>query len=177
MRGYGEYNLIIKVKSGEKWGERRAVGASEHNTNMFIGEYNHNLDEKGRLAVPVKFRAQLKGGAVALKGFDNCLVVYTKEEFQKLATKVASLPFNKSNDRDLARFLLGSAMEIDFDTQGRATLPEYLRTFANLKKKVIITGLFNRLEVWDEESWNKRRQKLEQESNSIAEALDGLDIN
>ena len=141
---------------------------------MFIGEYNHNVDEKGRVAVPAKFRVELKGGAVIMKGFDKCLFLYTKEEFNQLAPKIANLPFNKTNDRDIARFLLGSAMEVDFDNQGRVTIPEYLRSFANLKKSVVITGLYNRLEIWNEADWQARRDNIEKESNTIAEAMGEL---
>ncbi len=138
---------------------------------MFIGEYNHTIDEKGRLAVPAKFRALLRGGAVVTRGLDNCLVIYPKKEWGKLAEKISSLPFNKANDRSLSRFILAGAMEADFDTQGRITLPEYLRSFAGLAKKAVIAGLYSRLEIWDEGAWNKFKAATEKQSNQIAEAL------
>ena len=141
---------------------------------MFIGEYSHSLDDKGRLAIPAKFRAALKGGAVVTKGLDNCLFIYTKKEWEKIAVRMAALPFNKANDRALARHFLAGAMDVDFDTQGRINLPEYLRVFAGLKKKAIVAGLYNRLEVWDETSWNTYKKTTEKESNTIAEALEGL---
>ncbi|MFH0923134.1 MAG: division/cell wall cluster transcriptional repressor MraZ [Candidatus Falkowbacteria bacterium] len=102
---------------------------------MFIGEYKHNLDNKGRLAVPAKFRAILKSGAVVTKGLDDCLFLYSKKEWEELAQKISSLPVNKANDRAFARFTLAAAMEVDFDKQGRIMLPEYLRKFCSLKKK------------------------------------------
>lgn len=141
---------------------------------MFIGEYKHSLDQKGRLAIPYKFRVSLKKGAVVTKGLDNCLFLYTKQAWDKMAARMSSLPFNKANDRAMARHFLAGAMEVKFDKQGRATLPEYLREFAGLKSKVIIAGLYDRLEIWDETAWNKYKQNTDKASNAIAEALDGL---
>lgn len=142
---------------------------------MFIGEYNHAIDDKGRLAVPAKFRQLLKGGAVVTRGLDACLVVYPKKEWTALAGKIAALPINKANDRGLARFILAGAMEVDFDGQGRVTLPEYLREFAKLSKKAVLAGLYNRLEIWDSSAWEKFKADTEKQSNQIAEALG--DIN
>ncbi|MEK7203094.1 MAG: division/cell wall cluster transcriptional repressor MraZ [Patescibacteria group bacterium] len=141
---------------------------------MFIGEYNHNLDDKGRASVPVKFRSFLKGGVVVTRGLDNCLFLYTKKEWQKLAIKLSKLPINKSNTRAFARLMLAGAMDVDFDNQGRIMLPEYLRKFAGLKKKVVIAGLYDRLEIWDEIAWNKYKQGTEEKSADIAEALGEL---
>jgi len=143
---------------------------------MFIGEYQHNLDEKGRLAVPAKFRGKLIKGAVVTKGLDNCLFVYTAEEWQKLATKLAALPISKANTRAFSRLMLAGAMDVQLDKQGRIVLPEYLRKYAGLKKKSIIAGLYNRLEVWDEDNWNKYKKGTEKQSSDIAEALEGLDV-
>ena len=138
---------------------------------MFIGEYNHTIDEKGRVAIPAKFRQLLRGGAVVTRGLDNCLVIYPKKEWAILAHKISSLPFNKANDRSLARFILAGAMDIEFDAQGRATVPEYLRTFAKLTKKAVVAGLYNRLEIWNDTAWEKLKNETEKQSNQIAEAL------
>jgi MraZ protein len=138
---------------------------------MFIGEYQHNLDEKGRLAIPVKFREQLKKGAVATKGLDNCLFLYPKEEWKKEADKVSKLPISQSKARSYARHTLAGAMEMEFDSQGRITLPEYLRSFASLKKKVILAGLYNRVEIWDESAWESFKASSDKDSNQIAESL------
>ena len=143
---------------------------------MFIGEYQHNLDEKGRLAIPAKFRAQLAKGAVVTKGVDNCLFLYTAQEWQKLATKLAALPISKANTRAFSRQMLAGAMDVQLDKQGRIILPEYLRKFAVIKKKAILAGLYNRLEIWDEDTWNKYKKGIEKESTDIAEALEGLDV-
>jgi len=93
---------------------------------MFIGEYSHNLDDKGRLAVPVKFRRDLSKGAVVTRGLDNCLFVYTKTEWEKLATKLASLPISQANSRAFSRLMLAGAMDVEIDKQGRMVLPESL---------------------------------------------------
>jgi len=146
---------------------------------MFIGEYNHNLDTKGRLAIPAKFRALLKKGAVVTKGLDNCLFLYSADEFKKKAIKVAALPLSQARARAFSRHLLAGAMDLDFDNQGRITLPEYLRHFVGLigsKKKVVIAGLYDHLEIWEETAWNKYKKELEQNSNSIAEQLGDLGI-
>ncbi|MDD5341075.1 MAG: division/cell wall cluster transcriptional repressor MraZ [Patescibacteria group bacterium] len=143
---------------------------------MFIGEYQHNLDEKGRLAVPAKFRATLAKGAVVTRGLDNCLFVYTASEWEKLAVKLAALPINKANTRAFARFMLASAMDVQLDKQGRIILPEYLRQYAYLRKKSIVAGLYNHLEIWDEDTWNKYKKGTEKQSGKIAEALDGLGV-
>lgn len=143
---------------------------------MFIGEYSHNLDEKGRLAVPKKFRADLSKGAFVTKGLDNCLFLYTPEEWQKLAEKLASLPFAKSNSRAFSRSMLAGAMDVSLDKQGRIMLPEYLRSFAGLNKNIIVAGLYNRLELWDQKKWEEYKKKTEGESNEIAEQMSELGV-
>ncbi|OGH60045.1 MAG: cell division/cell wall cluster transcriptional repressor MraZ [Candidatus Magasanikbacteria bacterium RIFCSPHIGHO2_01_FULL_33_34] len=143
---------------------------------MFIGEYSHNLDEKGRLAIPKKFRLDLSKGSVVTKGLDNCLFLYTQEEWDKLAQKLANLPFAQSNTRAFARLMLAGAMDVLIDKQGRVMLPEYLRTFAGLKKNVVVAGLYNRLELWDTEKWEEYKNKTEKESNEIAEQMADLGV-
>ncbi len=142
---------------------------------MFIGEFQHNLDEKGRLAIPAKFRADLKRGAVVTKGLDNCLFLYTKTAWEELInSKLSRLSFNKANQRAFARVMLSGASEVEFDAQGRIVLPEYLRHFADLHKQVVIAGLYDRLEVWDKDRWEAYRANNDQASSSIAESLDNL---
>jgi MraZ protein len=143
---------------------------------MFIGEYNHSLDTKGRLAIPAKFRGVLKKGAVVTKGLDDCLFLYSKEQFKKIAEKFASLPISQAKARAFARHMLAGAMDVEFDNQGRITLPEYLRKFSGLQKKIIVAGLYNHLEIWDESAWEKYKGRAEKNSNDIAEALGELGI-
>jgi len=143
---------------------------------MFIGEYIHTIDNKGRLAVPIKFRNKLVNGAVVTRGLDNCLWVYPKEEWDKLAEKLATLPISQSDARAFARLMLAGAMDVELDKQGRIILPAYLRNFANIKNKVVIAGLYNRLEIWDIENWNKYKKGTEENSSVIAEHLGNLGV-
>ena len=143
---------------------------------MFIGEYSHNLDDKGRLAIPIKFRTDLKKGAVVTRGLDNCLFLYTKTEWEQLAQKLAALPISQANSRAFARLMLAGAMDVEMDKQGRIVLPEYLRKFAAMKKGVVLAGLYNRLELWDEEIWKKYKELTESESGSIAEKMAELGV-
>ena len=143
---------------------------------MFIGEYNHNLDNKGRLAVPVKFRDDLKKGAVVTKGLDGCLFLYTMSEWKILAEKLSKLPVSQSNTRAFSRLMLAGAMDVQIDKQGRIVLPDYLRKYAILKKKIIINGLYNRLEIWDENNWEKYKKITEKDSEDIAEKLGELGV-
>lgn len=143
---------------------------------MFIGEYRHNLDEKGRLAVPVKFRKELAKGAVVTKGLDECLFLYTKDEWQKLAGKLAALPISQSNTRAFSRLMLAGAMDVEIDKQGRMLIPDYLRQYSGMQKKVVIAGLYNRLEIWEEAKWEKYKKSTEHNSGDIAEALGELGV-
>lgn len=141
---------------------------------MFIGEYSHTIDDKGRVAVPAKFRAKLQSGAVVTRGLDDCLFLYAKEEWEKLAEQIAVTPLNKSNSRAFSRFMLAGAMEAEFDKQGRVLLPEYLRIHAGLRVKVIIAGVYDRIEIWDEGAWQKYSRATAKNSGRIAEELEGL---
>jgi len=143
---------------------------------MFIGEYHHSIDQKGRLAIPSKFRDSFKKGAVITRGLDNCLFIYTVAEWKILAEKLSALPISRANTRAFARLMLAGAMDVDFDKQGRIIVPEYLRKFAGMEKMTVIAGLYNRLEVWSEDVWEKYRVNAEKQSNSIAEALGELGV-
>lgn len=143
---------------------------------MFIGEYQHALDDKGRLAVPIKFRADLKGGAVVTKGLDNCLFLYTKKAWQELAEKIAKLPVSRANTRAFSRLMLAGAMDVDIDSQGRMLLPDYLRQYGGIKKQVVVAGLYNRIELWDSTKWSTYKRGTEKTSGDIAEALGELGV-
>lgn len=143
---------------------------------MFIGEYNFSVDTKGRIAVPAKFRRALGKEVVVTRGLDNCLFLYTKAEWIKLAEKLSNLPISQSNNRAFARLMLAGAMDSKIDSQGRIILPDYLRKFATITKKAIIAGLYNRIEIWDEAKWQTYKTKTEKDSNEIAEKLIDLGI-
>jgi len=138
---------------------------------MFIGEYHHTMDDKGRISIPVKFRADLAQGAVVTRGLDRSLFLYTKQEWEKLAQKLAALPIGKPDTRAFARFMLAGAMEAEIDGSGRVTIPMYLRTYAGLTKNAVLTGVHDRVELWDESAWDAYRAKTEAEGDAIAERL------
>jgi MraZ protein len=110
------------------------------------------------------------------RGLDNCLFLYTKEEWQKYAEKLAALPLSQQNNRAYARLMLAGAMDVEMDKQGRVVIPEYLRKFAELKRSVVVTGLYNRIELWDEEKWNLYKNQSETQSNEIAERMAELGV-
>jgi len=143
---------------------------------MFIGEYYHSIDTKGRLAIPAKFRDDLEKGAVVTRGFDHCLFLYPMKEWNALAEKIAALPFSQANSRAFSRLLLAGAMDVQIDKQGRVILPDYLREYGGLSKKVVVAGLYNRLEIWDESAWKSYKANTESDSNEIAEKLGELGV-
>ncbi|MCX6809335.1 MAG: division/cell wall cluster transcriptional repressor MraZ [Candidatus Berkelbacteria bacterium] len=143
---------------------------------MFIGQYEHAIDEKGRVAVPAKFRKFIKNEAVITKGLDGCLFLFTAEKWQKMAQSIGQLPVSKSSARLYARLILAGASDVEFDKQGRIILPTYLRKYAGIKRQVIITGLYDRIEIWDKKSWVKQISQVEGEAGEIAEDLSELGI-
>lgn len=143
---------------------------------MFLGEYHHSIDDKGRVSVPTKFRDDLAKGAVVTRGLDTSLFLLPLEEWGKLADKLAGLPLGQANSRAFSRLMLAGAMDVRLDGQGRFVIPEYLREYAGLKKDVVVVGVHNRLELWDEEEWKQYTAKTEEDAETIAEQLGGLGI-
>ena len=143
---------------------------------MFIGQYPYSIDEKKRLAIPPKFRKLLGEKAVITIGLDQCLFLLSSKEWEILAKKLSQLPLGQSDARGFARVMLTGAMEVSFDNLGRILIPDYLKDYAQLKKKVVVTGVFNRIEIWDEESWKEYKQKTEKEVGDMAERLKELGI-
>lgn len=138
---------------------------------MFIGEYSHSIDDKGRLAVPVKFRGALASGAVVTKGLEGCLFLYTNDEWKKLAEKINATPISQANARAFARLMLAGAMDVQPDKQGRIVLPKYLLSYAKIKTNVIVAGLLNRLEIWEAKAWQEYKTKTEKDAENMAEQL------
>lgn len=138
---------------------------------MFIGEYQHTIDEKGRVSLPVKFRARLASGCVVTRGIDKCLWVYPADEWEKLAEKISQLPITQRDSRNFSRLILSGAVDLNIDKLGRVNLPNYLKEYAGIKKKVAVTGMYNRIEIWPEENWNKFKKEMEENSETIAENL------
>jgi MraZ protein len=143
---------------------------------MFIGEFQHNLDAKGRMAMPAKFRQKLTGGAIITRGLDHCLFVFANKDWEILAQKLIALPLAQANSRAFARLMLAGAVDVEADKQGRILIPDYLREFADLKKQIVVAGLYNRIEIWDSENWKQYKSKTESQSDEIAEKLGELGI-
>ena len=143
---------------------------------MFIGEYKYSIDEKKRLAVPVKFRRLLGKKAVVTRGLDKSLILYPAKEWGNLAKKISKLPLAQADARNFSRLMLGGAMEVTIDGLGRILIPDYLKDYASLKKKVIFIGLYDRVEVWDELEFQKNRKKTEMAAGDIAERLKDLGV-
>lgn len=143
---------------------------------MFIGEYLHSIDTKNRLALPAKFRAALKSGAVVTRGLDNCLFVFTQQDWQKLVDKITELPIGKADARGFSRIMLAGAMDVKIDSLGRILLPDYLKSYASLKKKVVVAGLYNRLEIWDETKWKIYKKRVEGQANKLAETMGEMGV-
>ena len=143
---------------------------------MFIGEYQHSIDPKKRLAVPSKFRSELKNRVVVTRGLDKCLFVYPMKTWEEIAGKLGSMPVGEASTRSFVRLMLAGATDCEIDQQGRILVPDYLKEYAGLDKNVMIAGLFNRLEIWDEKKWNEYKKNAEKNSDEIAEQLGKLGV-
>jgi len=143
---------------------------------MFIGEFGHNLDAKGRVAIPAKFRRTISSGAIITRGLDKCLFVFTKKDWEKLAEKLITLPLAQANSRAFVRLMLSGASDVELDSQGRILVPDYLRKYAGVSKAVKVIGVYNRMEIWDEKGWEAYKKKTESESDQIAEKMSDLGI-
>ena len=126
---------------------------------MFIGEFAHSIDEKNRVAVPFRFRRGLGKGAIITKSIELSLTIYPKEEWLKVAEKLTNLPMFDPKAKTLSRFIFSSAVEVDFDNQGRVLIPQYLRDYAKLEKNTVIIGVFNKIEIWDSQKWIEQQKK------------------
>lgn len=133
---------------------------------MFLGEYDHTIDAKGRLAVPAKFRAQMDKGAVISKGMGTCLSVYTMERWEEKSAELAS---GKTSDelRDFERRIYPSASEVELDSQGRMVIPAKLRSYADLGNEVTVAGVRDHFEIWDRTAWYTYQERLDAEGTRI----------
>ncbi len=138
---------------------------------MLIGEYHHNIDEKGRLIIPSKFREEIGNSFVVTKGLDGCLFVYSMVEWEKIVTKLKKLPFTKKDARIFSRFFLSSAAVCQFDKQGRINLVNSLIEYAELKKECLVIGVNDRLEIWALDKFNSLMAEKTLELDTIAENL------
>ena len=143
---------------------------------MLIGQYEHTIDAKKRLALPAKFRGELGDKVIITKGVENCLVVYTEKEFLVMSEKLSNLTLTQPEARSFTRTTLAGAMEITLDKLGRILVPDYLKKYAGLNKNVVICGLSSRLEIWDSEKWETYKKEAEKGVDEIVSKLGGLGI-
>jgi len=148
------------VKSGEKWG-----------MPMFMGEYHHTIDDKGRLIIPSKFRTELGESFVVTRGLENCLFVYSLVEWNKIVDKLKKLPFTKKDARNFTRFFLSGATITELDKQGRANIQTSLIDYASLEKDCVVIGVNDRLEIWSKEKWEEFFNANSDKLSDIAENL------
>jgi len=143
---------------------------------MFLGEFEHAIDDKGRLAIPARFRAELTGGLVVTRGLDRCLFVWPMEEWRGIAQKLSQLSLMNADARRIHRLIFSGAMDTVPDRLGRILLPAYLRDYAELRDQVVVVGLLNRMEIWNREQWAAERSLAEQDSAQLAEHLFNLNL-
>lgn len=143
---------------------------------MFMGEYQHNIDEKGRIIIPAKFRDELGSTFVLTRGLDQCIFGYPLEEWKQLEQKLKALPFTKKDARAFTRFFFSGAMECQLDKQGRANITPTLRKYAALEKECTVIGVSNRIEIWSQSIWEGYYESQEESFGEIAESLIDFDL-
>lgn len=138
---------------------------------MFMGEYHHSIDDKGRLIIPAKFRSELGDKFIITRGIENCLFAYPKKRWEEIVHKLESLPFTKKDARNFTRFFLSGATVAEFDKQGRVNITSPLINYASIEKECIIIGTGDRLEIWSEDAWNNFFNSASINMSDIAENL------
>ena len=141
---------------------------------MFMGEYNHTIDAKGRLIIPSKFRESLGDEFVVTKGMDGCLFVYDNEEWKKFEEKLLSLPMMDKQVRQFTRYFLAGAASVEVDKQGRILIPAVLREFAGLDKDVVLVGVASRIEIWSKDRWLQSISTYDDDMDEVAANMESL---
>ena len=144
---------------------------------MFIGEYHHTIDEKGRIIIPSKFRESLGKEFIITRGIENCLFIYSLQNWAEITNKLSSLPFTKKDARTFNRFFMSGATNVELDKQGRVNISKPLIDYANISKDCVIIGTGDRLEVWSQESWNSFFDSTKDSMSDIAENLFNESVN
>ena len=143
---------------------------------MLIGEYQHTLDQKKRIAVPARWRKELGGKVVITYGLDHCLSVYPIKEWQRVLEKLNALSIGQTDTRSFNRFMLAGAVETGVDSLGRVRIPDFLKEYAGLSNRVVWAGVHTRLELWDERRWRHYKQAVERRADALAEKLGELGV-
>lgn len=143
---------------------------------MFMGEYQHSVDAKGRLIIPSKFREGVGSSFVITRGLDNCIFGYPMDEWRKLEEKLKQLPMTKKDARAFARFFFSGATEVELDKQGRINIPANLASYAKIEKECVVLGVSSKIEIWAKDLWEDYFNEAEESFNEIAENLIGFDF-
>jgi MraZ protein len=143
---------------------------------MLIGEYTHTLDEKNRMSLPVKFRKEIGNSVVIAPGLDNCLALFTTKEWQKISTRLSDSSMLASDNRSFLRFMFGQAVDLSVDNQGRILIPENLKNRSKLSSKVVVIGVQNRVEIWNEKAWADYKKVVETQADSLADKLGQIGV-
>ncbi|MDO8492738.1 MAG: division/cell wall cluster transcriptional repressor MraZ [bacterium] len=138
---------------------------------MLIGEYTHTLDAKNRMSLPAKFRKELGNKVVVTNGLDACLFIFSLKEWNSFSGEVAKMSLVQADKRKFTRFILGGASEVEVDSMGRILIPDFLKEFAKLKGKVIVTGVHTRAEIWSEKAWDDYKKSVQKDIDVLAEKL------
>ena len=143
---------------------------------MFLGEYLHTLDPKKRISLPVKFRKEVGKRIVVTRGLDNCLFVYSLKDWKRISEKLGELSIGQSDQRGFNRFLLSGAVEVGVDSVGRILIPDFLKDFAGLKSRVVVAGVNDRIELWNDKQWTLYKKRIEAQADQMAEKLGDLGV-
>jgi MraZ protein len=138
---------------------------------MFLGHNQHAIDEKGRLTLPAKWRAELVSGVVVTRGLDDCLFVFPQTKFESIAAEIDQAGIELSDAREWARYIAGMAEQVEVDKQGRILIPENLRQFAHLNGDAVVLGVVSRIEIWKPEKYQERNQAIESNASVVAERM------
>jgi MraZ protein len=143
---------------------------------MLIGEFVHTLDSKKRLSLPAKFRKEVGKKVVITRGLDACLFMFPTKTWAAIAEKLEKLPFGQSDTRGMSRFILAGAVESDVDGAGRILVPDFLKEFADLRSRVVLAGVSDRVEIWNEKTWEAYKRRIEKGADQMAQTLGELGI-
>ena len=143
---------------------------------MLIGEHIHTVDEKNRMSLPAKFRAELGKKVVVAQGLDKCIFMFTVKQWDSFSGRLGDSSVLQSDNRSFNRFLFGSAVEVDIDASGRILIPEFLKDYASIKSKVAVIGVQNRVELWNEKTWGEYKKVVESQADQLAEKLGSIGV-
>lgn len=158
----GSYMMYTVIK----WDE---VGYTVN--TMLLGEYEHTLDDKRRVSLPSQFRKEIGKTVVLTRGLDHCIFGYSLSHWERIAEDLSNLPLGRADSRAFNRFMLSGAVKVDIDSAGRILIPEFLKEFAGLDDKVIMAGVYSRIEIWQIDRWQSYKQGVEKEADKLAEKL------